>query len=243
MAALERGVMPERYRRNASSLDAEAQTRLLGSRVLLAGLGGLGGLVLESLARAGVGRITGCDGDRFEPSNANRQLLATEATMGLSKAQAARERAAAVNPCVEFRAVDRFLDFQGFLDLCRDADLAVDALGGLDDRPALERAAREAGIPLVTAAVAGWSGLVATVLPGQAGLGSLLGGLPGGSAKEGMTPEETLGTPGPTVHLAASVQCAEALRLLAGQEPALAGRMLVFDLADMTFETVTPAQP
>jgi len=234
--ALDRGEIPERYRRNMASLDAAAQARLLRSRVVLAGLGGLGGLVLESLARAGVGRITGCDGDRFEASNANRQLLAVTDTLGRSKAGAARERVAAVNPSVEFRAVDRFLDRDGFLELLRDADLAVDALGGLDDRPALECAAAEAGVPMVSAVVAGWSGAVATVLPGRAGPGSLLAG---GAAHAGMSPEDILGTPGPTVHLAASLQCAEALRLLAGQPPALAGKILFFDLADMTFETVT----
>lgn len=231
-------MIPERYRRNASSLDARAQQRLLESRVVLIGLGGLGGLVLESLARAGVGRITGCDGDRFEASNLNRQLLATETTMGRPKAEAAAARVALINPGVEFTAVDRFLDFDGFSALLGHADLVVDALGGLDDRPALERAAAEAGVPLVTAAVAGWSGVVATVMPGQHGPGGMLAG---GAAKPGMTPEDTLGTPAPTVHLAASLQCAEALRLLAGQEPALAGKMLVFDLADMTFETVTLA--
>ncbi len=240
IAALERGVVPERYRRNASTLDAKAQIRLLESRALLVGLGGLGGLVLESLARAGVGRITGCDGDCFELSNANRQLLATASTMGRAKAGAAAARVAEINPSVEFWPVDRFLDFEGFLALLQDADLAVDALGGTADRPVLERAAAEAGVPLVTAAVAGWSGMVATVLPGRPGPGSLLAG--SGSGRVG-APEDILGTPPPTVHLAASLQCAEALRLLAGQSPALAGKMLVFDLADMTFETVSLAEP
>ncbi len=232
-AALECGVVPERYARNMASLDAVAQARLLRARVVLVGLGGLGGLVLESLARAGVGRLTGCDGDHFEPTNANRQLLATEEDMGRPKAAAAAMRVRRINPSVEFVAVDRFLDEAGFGLVLDGADLAVDALGGLDDRPALERAAAKAGIPLVTAAVAGWSGAVATVLPGSPGPGSLLAG------GRGMPPEDVLGTPGPTVHLAASLQCAEALRLLAGQSPALAGKMLLFDLADMTFETMT----
>ena len=159
-----------------------------------------------------------------------------DSTLGRSKAGAARERVAAINPSVEFRAVDRFLDRDGFLELLRDADLAVDALGGLDDRPVLERAAAEAGVPLVSAVVAGWTGAVATVLPGRPGPGSLLGA---GAADKENPPEEVLGTPGPTVHLAASLQCAEALRLLAGQPPALDGKILFFDLADMTFETVT----
>jgi hypothetical protein len=71
-AALDAGVIPERYARNFRTFDPADQARLLRSRVAVVGLGGLGGTVVEILAREGVGRLTLIDGDNFEASNLNR---------------------------------------------------------------------------------------------------------------------------------------------------------------------------
>jgi molybdopterin/thiamine biosynthesis adenylyltransferase len=206
------------------------QARLLRSCAALVGLGGLGGTVLETLARMGVGRLRGADGDRFEESNLNRQALCRMDGLGCAKALAAAEAMAALNPSVRFEERLGFLDRDGMAELLSGADLALDCLGGLASRPALRDAARAAGLPLVSAGVAGWTGWVATVLPGGPSPSDILGSRPGA--------EDSLGCPGPAVHAAASLQCAEAVRLLAGQPPALAGKMLVFDLADMSFATV-----
>jgi len=231
---LDAGLVPERYARNLNGTTPAEQARLLRSRVVLVGLGGLGGYVLETLARMGVGHIAAADGDRFEESNLNRQLLATAATVGRSKAEAALARARQINPAVEFTAHAGFWKAEGMDRALSGADLCVDALGGLDDRPALTRAAAEAGVPLVTAAIAGASGYVATVLPGQPGPAALMG--------TGAAAEDSLGSPAPSVALAANLQCSEALCLLMGRPAALAGKMLVFDLADMTFEKVQIAE-
>lgn len=229
-AALDADVVPERYARNLGSLGRAGQARLLRSCAALVGLGGLGGTVLETLARMGVGRLRGADGDSFEESNLNRQALCRMDSLGCAKAQAAAEAVAALNPSVRFEQRRRFLDREGMAELFAGADLALDCLGGLASRPALREAARAAGLPLVSAAVAGWTGWVATVLPHGPSPGDLLGIRPGA--------EDVLGCPGPAVAAAASLQCAEAVRLLAGRPPALANRMLLFDLADMSFETV-----
>lgn len=228
--SLDAGIVPERYARNLTAHSMQEQARLLRSRVVVVGLGGLGGHVLEILCRMGVGRINAADGDLFEQSNLNRQLLSSTLTMDRTKAAAALERVQLINPAVELYADGVYWDFNDMETVLAGADLAVDAMGGLDDRPALQRAAAGAGVPLVTAAIAGMSGYVATVLPGQVGPASLLG--------NGAAAEDILGSPGPSVAVAASLQCAEALRILCGQQPALGGRMLVFDLADMTFETM-----
>lgn len=228
--ALDMGLTPERYLRNRDGLDPAGQARLLRSLAVVCGLGGLGGYVLETLCRMGVGRIRAADGDAFEASNLNRQLLADGNTLGRSKAEAALARAQLANPAVELAAETAFWDREAMAAALRGADVAVDALGGLDDRPALARAAAEAGVPLVTAAVAGASGWVATVLPGAPGPADLFG--------SGPAAEDVLGSPAPSVAVAANLQCAEALRILGGRAPALAGALLVFDLDDMTFETV-----
>ena len=79
--------IPERYWRNARFLSRTDQEKLLQAHVVIIGLGGLGGTVLEELLRLGIGTITGVDMDVFELSNLNRQLLATEENIGLHKAE------------------------------------------------------------------------------------------------------------------------------------------------------------
>lgn len=229
--ALDACVIPERYARNFSHLDYAGQARLLRSAVALVGLGGLGGNVLEVLVRMGVGTIAAADGDAFEESNLNRQLLSSLGGVDVPKSQAARERVRDLNPAVDFTAGDDFADYGEMLEMARSADVVVDALGGLDDRPALQQACSEAGVPLVTAAIAGSSGYVATVLPGASGPADLIG--------TGSAAEDALGSPAPAVHTAATLQAAEVVRMLSGREPNLDGRMLLFDLEDMTFDTVT----
>ncbi len=239
--ALRSGVMPERYVRNAHHLDCAQQLRLLEAHVLLVGLGGLGGYVLELLARMGVGTITGADGDAFVPSNLNRQLLSDESRLHVPKAQAAADRVAAINGAVTFIPLCEYLSGEHMRALCRGKTLVVDALGGLQHRLELQQAAAQAGVPMVTAAVGGLSGYVAVVMPGETGPAELLG--TGGAA------EDVLGTPAPVVACAAALQCAEVMRLITGkrdtgvqhapQADAEKDRgVLFFDLADRTFQNV-----
>jgi len=231
LAALALGIPPERYLRNGGTYSLAEQARLLGSRAAMVGLGGLGGHVLEILARSGVGHIRAADGDECQPSNLNRQLLCTRRSINGYKAAAAAARVQLLNPAVDFEPVAAFLDEDLMERFLAGADLALDALGGLKDRPALLRQAARAGIPLVTAAVAGQAGFVATVLPGATGPADLFG--PGGEGAE-----DTLGTPAPAVAAAAALMGAEALNILCGRAPSLAGAMLVFDLEAMRFERV-----
>ncbi len=239
IAALREGIIPEHYLRNFAAYTFGEQILLLESAVFLVGLGGLGGHLLEIMGRAGVGFITALDGDVFEAHNLNRQLLSTTNFVGRPKAEAAAKRMAAINPAVNFKAYEQYLevetngsvrDFELRRGLER-ADLVVDALGGLKDRLGLQNAAARADIPMVTAALAGNTGWVATVLPGHPGPADFLG--------SGNAAEDLLGTPAPAVALAASIQAAETLRILRGHPPTLAGKMLLFDLDANTFETVT----
>ena len=149
--AIENGEMPQRYQRNAQTLRPQDQASLARARVLLVGCGGLGGHVLEFLARAGVGTILACDPDRIELHNANRQLLATSGTLGRPKIQAACERAAEANPLV---AVEPFPE--GFhAGMFQGVGIVIDCLGGAAQRKELQAMAAMANIPLVSAGVSG----------------------------------------------------------------------------------------
>ncbi|MBI5520569.1 MAG: ThiF family adenylyltransferase [Desulfovibrio sp.] len=230
-AALALGILPERYLRNHDAYSLEEQLTLLDSRAALVGLGGLGGYTLELLARAGVGHLKAADGDEFVASNLNRQLYATRRSLGGYKAAAAAARMRQVNPAVAFEPVAHFLDAEGMARFLAGTQLCLDALGGLKDRATLARQAAKAGVPLVTAAVAGQCGLVATVLP--------FGTCPADFFGAGAGAEDSQGTPAPAVATAASIMAGEALNILCGREPKLAGKMLLFDLSRMSFETVT----
>ncbi len=242
--ALRQGCIPERYVRNFKSFSCEEQIRFLESAVLLVGLGGLGGSVLEILLRAGVGRITAADGDRFEESNFNRQVLSDISWLEQPKSASARERANMVNPSVEFTPLHEHLDAGRMLELAREADVVVDALGGLDSRPALWQAAEQAGKVLVSAAVAGDSGCVGRFYPGGPGPALLFGN--GGGRGDGRVgdraapAEVALGTQAHCVHFAAALQAAEVIGLLRAPAQRQGGesRVLFFDLRDHTFETV-----
>ena len=101
--------MDGRYIRNVPAL-SEAECDLLKTkRVCIVGCGGLGGYLIELLCRVGVGHIRALDGDVFDETNLNRQLLSQVKLIGKSKANAARERAALISPETEFEAIDVFL--------------------------------------------------------------------------------------------------------------------------------------
>lgn len=229
--ALKLDIHPLRYLRSQQTLSTQDQIRMLESTVAQVGLGGLGGTLLEMLLRTGIGTLRGADGDTFEESNLNRQALSKPANLGLPKAYAAIERAGDINPSVNMDATNEFLTEEtlpGFLAGC---DVAVDALGGLKTRPHLQKAAADLGIPLVTGALAGWSGYVGVVMPGETGPADIMG--------QDNAAEETLGCPAPTVTFIASLMASEVVRLLTDKSSSLAGKMLVADLKALSFETVS----
>jgi molybdopterin/thiamine biosynthesis adenylyltransferase len=228
--ALKQGVSPLRYLRNQQAISGSDQVRLLESRVGQVGLGGLGGTLLDQFLRAGVGTVRCADGDAFEESNLNRQALSSPDNLGQTKASAARDRAMAINPSVDLEPFETFLAPETLPEFLNGCDVAVDALGGLENRLHLQQAADEAGLPLVTGALAGWSGYVGVVMPGDTGPADIMGRDNGA--------EETLGCPAPSVAFFASLMAAETLKLITTGRSPLAGKMLVVDMQTMTFETV-----
>lgn len=228
-AALKQEIFPERYVRNFSTISMKDQYNLLCSKVFVVGLGGLGGHVVEQLARLGVGTIVGADGDFFEPTNLNRQLNATVESLGDKKAKKAEKRLRCVNPTINFIGVDHFLRGDALIDYAKHVDIVVDCLGGLETRLDLQKAATVCNVPMVTAAVAGLSGYVGTIMPGETGPAELLG--------TGSAAEDVLGTPSPSVAVAASLQANEVLKTLCWNTPSKS--LLFYDLRDMNFQNVT----
>ena len=220
--------MQERYIRNLGPLTEEECLHLRESRVFLAGCGGLGGYLLEHLLRAGVGMVTVCDGDVFAPSNLNRQLLADETSLGRSKAEAARARAALVNPEVAVEALPVYLTADNAGRLIAGHHLVLDALDSPAARRTLAGACREAGIPLVHGAIQGWYAQAAVMLPDSGMMEQLYPADTPGQADPGSL--------SPTAGLCAAVQATEAIKLLCGRASSLTGQLLWMDLLEQEYQ-------
>jgi molybdopterin/thiamine biosynthesis adenylyltransferase len=234
-AALGLGIVPERYSRNQKYLSCAEQLTLLTSQVAVIGLGGLGGTVSEILARLGVGRLTLVDGDCFDDSNLNRQLLSSPAKLGQKKALAAEARVAEINPAVTIRAIDDFFRAENGREILAGCRLAVDCLDTIGDRFILEEACRTAGIPMVSAAIGGTSGQATTIFPGDEGLRRIYGP-PGKTRRQGI--EASLGTlPFGAMYMAA-VQCAEITSILLGKPPELRNRLMVTEIGEHTVQVI-----
>ena len=147
--------MEARYARNIPALTEAECLALRTRRVLVAGCGGLGGHIIDQLARIGVGQLRVVDGDVFEPSNLNRQLLSSVPVLGISKVGAAAEHIARVNPETEVDAVEDFLTEENVHSLITGCDVVLDALDNIPSRKILASACSEAGIPYVYGAISG----------------------------------------------------------------------------------------
>ncbi len=235
IAALENGIIPERYTRNMKILSAADQVKMLQATVAVVGLGGLGGSVTETLARMGIGRLILIDGDVFEDSNLNRQANSRVANIGTAKAHAAREKVAEINPGVTVEAHQVFLEEENAAALMPGADVVVDCLDNLKSRYYLSLACREIAAPLVMAAVAGLAGQVTVFFPEDSGFESLYG-VPGEIPEKGV--ETRLGNLAPIVGMIANIECAEVVKVLLDRGSPLRNRMLLVDLMDGSFETV-----
>lgn len=221
--------METRYEKNLGPLTCEDLARLQRKRVCVVGYGGLGGFCVEELARLGVGALTVVDGDRFQASNMNRQIGCTEQTLGQLKAAAAAERVLGIDPNIQVRIQDTFLEEDNADVLLAGHDLILDALDRPGPRVLLEREARFLGIPLVHGAVGGWCGQVTSVFPGDRVLERLYGGTAEPAPQSGVVVM--------AVAAVASLQTSEAAQVLLGR-PGLRGTLLRMDLNRLVFEKI-----
>jgi len=234
LTALEARVLPRRYLRSLGTVGWEGQTKLLRSTVAVVGLGGLGGNVVEGLARMGVGRLIVVDGDVFVDHNLNRQVLSTEADLGRLKAEVARAKVAQINAAVEVVAHSEEATRDNLPRLLDGAEVVVDALDRLPSRLVLQEVAQEMGIPMVHGAIAGYVGQVMTIFPGDGGLQALYGG--SNIPQQGI--EVELGCPAATPMMVAAWQVQEVLKILLGRGQPLRHKMLFLDAEAGTVEVL-----
>jgi len=227
--------IPERYLRNTNTLSQAECAALQEKRVCIVGCGGLGGHIIDTLGRLGVGRLTIVDGDVFEPSNLNRQLVSRESFLGKSKALSAAEYMKDVNSDIEVTPVQAFFTEENAADILAGQDLIMDALDSIKARRLLQEKCEERGIPIVHGAVSGWNGQVSVIYPGDRSFDRIY---PSFASDEPYDPKTSPGNPSFIPPFVASLQCAEAVKVLLGRDGVLRKKLLFADLSQHQYITI-----
>ena len=220
--------MDARYTRNIPALTEAECSLLREKRVLVVGCGGLGGHIIDQLTRIGIGQLRVVDGDVFEETNLNRQLLSRVSLLGTNKAKAAAEHIAQVSPDVTVEAVDAFMTQENVQALIAGCDIVMDALDNIPGRRILARACAEANIPYVYGAIQGWVSQAAISMPGDNLMDKLF------PQDVTLRDKSVLSF---TPALCASLQTSLCVKLLVGR-PVETGTVYYFDLLNQEFETI-----
>ena len=223
--------MDGRYARNIPALTRAECEVLRQKRILVVGCGGLGGHIIDQLARIGVGFLRVVDGDVFEASNLNRQLLSSVPLLGVSKAKAAADHIARVNPDVAVEAAEAFLSESNAESLLENCDIVMDALDNIPSRRILAAACEKANIPYIYGAIQGWVAQAAISMPGDQLINTLY------PEEIEITDKSVLSF---TPALCASMQVALCVKLLTGR-PVETGKLYYFDLLNQEFESIPMA--
>jgi molybdopterin/thiamine biosynthesis adenylyltransferase len=233
-----------RYSRHIllDDIGIEGQERICSGRVLILGAGGLGSPAALYLASAGVGSITLIDDDTVDLTNLQRQIAHTEARVGQLKVESAREAMRQINPHIQVDVVPQRADAALLNALAASVDVALDCSDNFATRHALNRACVAHGVPLVSGAAIRLSGQVSvfdTRADAQGQRGPCYACLFAQDAPVEEVRCATMGVLAPLVGLVGSLQAAEALKILARTGTTLRGRLLLIDLLDTEFQTIT----
>jgi len=218
-------------------LGIEGQERLLASRALLIGAGGLGSPASLYLASAGVGRITICDGDAVDLTNLQRQIVHRTESIGLRKVESARATLRSINPEVEIVAIPERVDESRIAELTAEADVVLDGSDNFQTRHAVNRACVRLRKPLVSGAAVRFDGQVAVFDMRQPEAPCYACLFPESGDQEEVRCA-VMGVFAPITGIVGTIQAAEALKLLSGTGEALTGRLLLIDALTMQLRTI-----
>lgn len=221
-------------------LGPEGQERLSQASAVLVGCGAIGAASANLLVRAGIGRLLIIDRDFVESSNLQRQTLFDEADAreALPKAVAAEKKLRSINSDVQVEGIIGDINPRNISELLSGFPLILDGTDNFETRFLVNEFAVKTGTPWIYAAAVASYGLSMAVLPGKtACLACLLDSFSGVGLEETC---DTIGVLGPIVNLIASLQVAEAIKLLSGCDSALHGRLLSCDVWSGRMQSVQP---
>jgi len=204
------------------------QKRLKSSHVLIAGIGGLGCASATYLTAAGVGRISLVDFDVVELSDLNRQVLYWEEDIGEKKVIVAQRKLSQLNGTIDIIPIFAQISKENVLSIIKGAQVVVDGLDNSATRLIVNLACIQYKVPYIYGGVSRLRGMITTIIPGKTPCLACI-------YPEGPQGGEGLGILGVTPALIANLQALESIKLLIGQPPSLAGKLLRFNGNDMKF--------
>ena len=226
-----------RYQRHIllPEVGVEGQSKLLSSKVLLLGAGGLGSPAAMYLAAAGIGTIGIVDMDEVDASNLQRQILHNIERVGDRKVESAKKTLQLLNPDVKVIAYDTRLEASNIMDIIAGYDVIVDGADNFPSRYLLNDASIKLGIPVVHGSIFRFEGMVTVFDPKS------------GPTYRDMVPEPPpaelapscaeAGVLGVLPGIVGSIQALETIKVLLGLGDSLSGRILAIDTTEMTFRT------
>jgi adenylyltransferase/sulfurtransferase len=228
-----------RYSRHIllDALGIEGQERILATHALVVGAGGLGSPAALYLASAGVGKITLVDDDSVDFTNLQRQILHTQARVGMAKAESGSQALRAINPEITIVPLQQRLSGEALDHLVATADLVLDCTDNFATRHAINRACVHHRKPLVSGAAIRFDGQISVydLRRDDAPCYHCL-------FPEGEDIEEVrcavMGVFAPLTGIIGTMQAAEALKLAAGIGESLSGRLLLLDSLEMEWRSV-----
>lgn len=218
-------------------IGVEGQERLLASRALVIGAGGLGSPVALYLAGAGVGHITLVDHDTVDVTNLQRQIAHGQARVGQPKVESARHRMREMNPGARIDTLQERADAARLHELVAQADVVLDCSDNFSTRQAVNAACVAHRRPLVSGAAIGFDGQISVYDTRTAEAPCYACVFPPESTFEEVRCA-TMGVFAPLVGIIGSLQAAEALKLLAGTGRSLAGRLQILDARRMEWNEI-----
>lgn len=208
------------------------QEKLKNASVMISRVGGVGGLVAYQLAAAGVGKLVLAHAGNVKPSDLNRQLLMTHDQLGKSRIESAKRRLLDLNPRLDIQTFDQNVSEDNVDQMVSLADIVVDCAPLFPERFAMNRAAVQQRKPLVECAMYELEAQITTVFPGvTACLSCSFPESPPHWKREFPVFGAVSGS-------VACLAAMEVIKVVAGLGDPLAGRLLNFDLRDMSFQTV-----
>jgi len=217
----------------------EGQEKLLESRVLVVGAGGLGAPLLMYLAAAGVGTLGIVDDDAVDLTNLQRQIVHATGSVGRQKTESAKETIAALNPGINVVTHDMRLDADNAAEIIAGYDLVADGSDNFDTRYLLNDLCYRAGIPLVAAAMLRFEGQLFTYRRNDDNPTACYRCIFPEAPPADLVPRcEEAGILGALAGVMGSLQTTEVLKELLGLGESLAGRMLIYDALNTSFHTI-----
>lgn len=228
----------ERYSRHIilADIGGAGQKKLLQSRALVLGAGGLGSPSALYMAAAGVGTIGIADDDVVDLSNLQRQVIHGTEDIGKPKVESARRALTRINPDVKVELHRGRVTSENIRDIISSYDVVLDGTDNFATRFLVNDACYMAGKPLVHGAILGFNGQVMTILPGEGPCYRCIFREP---PPPGAVPNcRQAGVLGAIAGIIGTIQATEALKIILGKGETLSGRLLVLDAMDMSFRPV-----